>query len=37
MLLFVWLKFNDAQTRIGLAEHKYFVFTSLPEEGVFLV
>ena len=29
MLFFVWLKFNDAQKRIGLTKYKYFFYTSL--------
>ena len=34
MLFFVWLKFNDAQKRIGLMKYKYFIFTSLSWELV---
>ena len=30
---FVWLKFNTAQKRIGLTKYKYFLFTSLSENG----
>ena len=34
MLFSVWLKFNDAQERIGLTKYKYLCFTSLSEEWV---
>ena len=34
MLFFVWLKFKDAQKRIGLTKFKYIFLTSLSGEWV---